>query len=151
MVAALLRVVYGGIQDARFICQKGRPNNSYFVKVFVRAGRFTTQWVRLDFDISRPVLDTVDGPLSSSNQAIPHMIFFTQPNWYRELGDCYELDETRFGFFTSLAYMVTGGISRVFPIPHFIYQPYLVLDRFLARTLPKLFASFFSVRLVAKR
>ena len=50
MVAALLRVVYGGIQDARFICQKGRPTNSYFVKVFVRAGRFTTQWVRLDFD-----------------------------------------------------------------------------------------------------
>ena len=50
MVAALLRVVYGGIQDARFICQKGRPSNSYFVKVFVRAGRFTTQWVRLDFD-----------------------------------------------------------------------------------------------------
>jgi hypothetical protein len=50
MVAALLRVVYGGIQDARFICQKGQPSNTYFVKVFVRAGRFTTQLVRIDFD-----------------------------------------------------------------------------------------------------
>lgn len=105
----------------------------------------------VNFGISRPVLDTVDGPLSSSNQAMPHMIFFTRPNWFRELADYYELDETRFGFFTSLAYMVTGGISRIFPVPHCIYRPYLVLDRFLARALPKLFASFFSVRLVAKR
>ena len=30
----------------------------YFVKVFVRAGRFTTQWVRLDFD-TRPTLGTM--------------------------------------------------------------------------------------------
>lgn len=57
MVAALLRVVYGGLQDSKFICQKGRPNISFFVKAFVRAGRFTTQWVRLDFD-TRPTLGT---------------------------------------------------------------------------------------------
>jgi len=106
----------------------------------------------VNFGISRPpVLDKVDGPLSSSNQAIPHMIFFTRPDWFKELANCYELDETRFGFFTSMGYMVTGGISRVFPVPHCIYRPYLVLDRFLARALPKLFASFFSVRLVGKR
>ncbi len=105
----------------------------------------------VDFGISRPVLDTVDGPLSSSNQAMPHMIFFSRPNWLRELTDCYDLDEIRFEFFTSLAYMVTGGISRIFPVPNSIYRPYLVLDRFLARALPKIFASFFSVRLVAKR
>jgi hypothetical protein len=57
MVAALLRVVYGGIQDSRFICQKGQPNISFFVKAFIRAGRFTTQWTRLDFD-TRPLLGT---------------------------------------------------------------------------------------------
>lgn len=105
----------------------------------------------VNFGISRPLLDTVDGPLSSSNQAMPYMIFFSRPNWLKELSDYYELDETRFGFFTSLAYMVTGGISRIFPVPHWIYRPYLKVDRFLARALPKLFASFFSVRLVAKR
>ena len=104
----------------------------------------------VNFDISRPVLDTTDGPLSSSNQAMPHMIFFTRPNWLKELADYYDLDQTRFGFFTSLAYMVTGGISRIFPVPHCIYKPYLVLDRFLARSLPRLFASFFSVRLVTR-
>jgi SAM-dependent methyltransferase len=105
----------------------------------------------VNFNISRPVLEAVDGPLSSSNQALPYMIFFSQPKWFRELSDYYELDETRFGFFTSLAYMVTGGISRTFPVPHWIYRPYLIFDQFLARSLPKLFASFFSVRLVAKR
>lgn len=105
----------------------------------------------VDFGISRPVLGTVDGPLSSSNQAIPYMIFFSRPDWLAELSNYYELDEMRFGFFTSLAYMVTGGISKIFPVPHWIYRPYLALDRILARALPKLFASFFSVRLVAKR
>ena len=104
----------------------------------------------VDFGISRPVLDTVDGPLSSSNQAIPHMIFFTRPDWLKELSEGYDLNQTRVEFFTSLAYMFTGGISRAFPIPYSIYRPYLVFDRFLARILPKVFASFFTVRLRAK-
>lgn len=53
MVAALLRVVYGGLQDSRIIPRKGQPNIAFFKKVFIRAGRFTTQFVRLDFD-TRP-------------------------------------------------------------------------------------------------
>lgn len=55
MVAALLRVVHGGVQDSRLLPFKGQPNPSFFVKAFVRAGRFTTQWVRIDFD-TRPIL-----------------------------------------------------------------------------------------------
>jgi hypothetical protein len=50
MVASLLRVIYGGVQDSRLLCQKGQPNPAFFVKAFIRAGRFTTQWTRLDFD-----------------------------------------------------------------------------------------------------
>jgi hypothetical protein len=57
MVAALLRVVHGGVQDSRLLPPKGQPNIEFFVKSFVRAGRFTTQWVRLDFD-TRPQLGT---------------------------------------------------------------------------------------------
>jgi len=57
MVASLLRVIYGGIQDSRFLCQKGKPNIRFFVKAIIRAGRFTTQWVRLDFD-KLPTLGT---------------------------------------------------------------------------------------------
>lgn len=55
MVAALLRVIHGGAQDVRLLPPKGQPNIGFFVKAFVRAGRFTTQWVRLDFD-TRPIL-----------------------------------------------------------------------------------------------
>jgi SAM-dependent methyltransferase len=102
-------------------------------------------------DISRPVLDTVDGPLSSSNQAMPYMIFFSRPNWLKELSNTYALEETRYDYFTSLAYMVTGGISKVFPVPHGVYRLYFAFDQALARALPKLFASFFRVRLVARQ
>jgi len=58
MVASLLRVVSSGIQDTRLLCPRGKPNIGFFVKVFIRAGRFTTQWVRLDFD-TRPELGTL--------------------------------------------------------------------------------------------
>jgi hypothetical protein len=55
MVAALLRVLNSGIQDSRLLPLKGNPNIELFSKVFIRAGRFTTQWVRLDFD-TQPAL-----------------------------------------------------------------------------------------------
>jgi hypothetical protein len=50
MVAALLRVLNSGIQDSRLLAPKGQPNVALFSTVLIRAGRFTTQWVRLDFD-----------------------------------------------------------------------------------------------------
>lgn len=102
----------------------------------------------VDFSINRPQLDRIHGPLSSSNQAIPYMIFFSRPDWFKELEGCYSLEETRFGFFTSLSYMLTGGISRTFPVPSWLYRPYFALDQYLARRFPSIFASFFSVRLV---
>jgi hypothetical protein len=48
--SALLRVINSGVQNERLLCLKGQPDIDMFTKVFVRAGRFTTQWVRLDFD-----------------------------------------------------------------------------------------------------
>ena len=50
MVAALLRVLHSGIQDSRLLSPKGQPNVALFATVLIKAGRFTTQWVRLDFD-----------------------------------------------------------------------------------------------------
>jgi len=50
MVASLLRVLHSGIQNSRLLPPKGQPKVELFSKVLVRAGRFTTQWVRLDFD-----------------------------------------------------------------------------------------------------
>ena len=104
----------------------------------------------VDFRIRRPRIEHVEGPLSTSNQAMPHMIFFSRPQWLQELSDCYDLEQTRRGHFTSLAYMVTGGISRTFPLPGWIYRPFLACDRLIARLLPMVFASFFTARLVAR-
>jgi len=50
MVASLLRALHGGIQDSRLLPPRGQPDISMFRKVFYKAGRFTTQWVRIDFD-----------------------------------------------------------------------------------------------------
>jgi hypothetical protein len=105
----------------------------------------------VNFNISRPVLLTVDGPLSSSNQSMPHMIFFSRPEWLRELSEHFEISEKKYSFFSSLSYMITGGISRNFPIPFMFYKIYFVFDQFIARIFPKIFASFFIVRIVAKK
>jgi len=53
MVVALLQVIHTGLQDERLLPTKGKPMISFFQKVFIKAGRFTTAWVRLDFD-TRP-------------------------------------------------------------------------------------------------
>ena len=39
----------------------------------------------VDFGIARPRLESIEGPLSSSNQAIPHMLFVSRPDWLAEL------------------------------------------------------------------
>ena len=57
MVVALLRVIHTGVQDERLLPTKGNPATTFFQKVFLKAGRFTTQWVRLDFD-TRPAFNT---------------------------------------------------------------------------------------------
>lgn len=52
MVAALLKILTTGIQDERLYYE----DTIYpFIKVYRKAGRFTTQWVRFDFD-NPPVL-----------------------------------------------------------------------------------------------
>ena len=55
MVASLLKIVHTGIQDERLLPPADQPSLKYFQKAFVKGGRFTTQWVRLDFD-TRPLL-----------------------------------------------------------------------------------------------
>ena len=47
MVATLLKVLTTGIQDGRI---HSSPTLYPFLKVWYKVGRFTTQWVRLDFD-----------------------------------------------------------------------------------------------------
>ena len=48
MVASLLKIISTGMQDERL--QPEQPNLDAFVKVLVKAGRYSTQWSRIDFD-----------------------------------------------------------------------------------------------------
>src|SRR3954466_7168198 len=66
----------------------------------------------VDFGIARPRLESIKGPLSSLNQAIPHMLFVSRPDWLAELARFYDTDNIRLDFFSGLSYMATGGISR---------------------------------------
>lgn len=49
MVAALVRLLHSGPQDQRLLPKLGPTDVSAYVRVLTRAGRFTTQWSRLDF------------------------------------------------------------------------------------------------------
>jgi len=48
--ASLVYLLYSGLQDERLLPPKGIPKIDTFQKVFRRAGRFTTEWFRLNFD-----------------------------------------------------------------------------------------------------
>ncbi len=48
--ASLLNLVYSGLQEDRLLPPKGIPKIDTFQKVFRKAGRFTTEWFRLNFD-----------------------------------------------------------------------------------------------------
>ena len=49
MVASLLRVLHSGPQDQRLLPKDIKYSIATFQRVFIRAGRMTTQWQRLDF------------------------------------------------------------------------------------------------------
>ena len=48
--AGLLRLLHSGLQDDRLLPPKGQPQIKAFQKSFVKTGRFTTEWYRVDFD-----------------------------------------------------------------------------------------------------
>ena len=103
----------------------------------------------VNFRIAAPVLENIQGPLSSSNQAMPYMIFFSRADWLASLGPSYDVNAARLEYFSSLSYMMTGGISRKLPIPSQLYRLVFPLDAWLAAKMPRLFASFFVVKLLA--
>ncbi|MBF0328684.1 MAG: methyltransferase domain-containing protein [Nitrospirae bacterium] len=102
------------------------------------------------FDIDNPQIKEVEGPLSSSNIAIPYMLFFSNRGWEKEIADIYDFSNTSINYYSALSYMVTGGISTKIPIPFFLYKWLFGLDRYLATEFPRIFSSFFIIRLVKK-
>lgn len=98
----------------------------------------------LDLSISEPKLAHVQGPLASSNQGLPFLIFKKRPEWGAQLSPLYD-PAIDLRPFTAFAYLVTGGISRRIPVPVDIYKKCFPADRALASMLPEICASFFTI------
>jgi SAM-dependent methyltransferase len=101
----------------------------------------------VDFGITEPELADVQGPLASANIALPWLIFLRKREWLRRLNDNYDLANLSVRPFSSLSYMVTGGISHRLPIPRFLYSALFPIDLALSRRFPRLCAAFFTVTL----
>jgi len=99
----------------------------------------------VDFRISEPELEKVHGPLASANIALPWLIFFRQREWLQRLNENFDVATLSTRPFSALSYMATGGISRRFPIPHFVYRWLFLVDLAMSRRLPGFCAAFFTV------
>lgn len=104
-----------------------------------------------DFTIDKPLLSDIKGPLSSANMALPQLLFLDyKETWLQPLEKHYLLQQMEAEFFTSLAYMATGGISRSIPMPHALYKQFLTFDTAIADAYPHWFASFMILKMQKK-
>ncbi len=103
----------------------------------------------VDFSITMPELSEIRGPLASANEALPWLIFHRN-EWRRQIEEFFEFEPQPFRPFTALAYFMTGGISRRFPIPRAVYRVLFALDLAISRWFPRVAASFFTITLTRK-
>jgi len=75
--AGLLRILHSGLQDERLLPPKGQPSIQQFQKAFVRAGRFTTELVRVDFDNSPAFGSTAKATLPRRGHLITRAFLVT--------------------------------------------------------------------------
>jgi hypothetical protein len=104
----------------------------------------------VDFGISEPELDKVQGPLASANIALPWLIFYQRREWLQRLNDNFNITTLSARCFSALSYMATGGISRRLPVPHFLYRALFSMDLAISRRFPGFFAAFFTVVLTRR-
>jgi len=104
----------------------------------------------IDFRISEPELDHVQGPLASANIALPWLIFFRRREWLQRLNDNFDLTTFSTRPFSALSYMATGGISHRLPVPGFLYRALFSADLAFSRRFPNFCAAFFTVTLTRR-
>jgi SAM-dependent methyltransferase len=104
----------------------------------------------VDFEIAEPELSEIHGPLASANIALPWLIFFRRRDWLERLNDNFDISTPSVRPFSTVSYMITGGISHKLAIPGFLYRAIFSLDLALSRYFPRLCASFFTVTLTRR-
>lgn len=114
MVASLLTVLSSGIQDERLAF---RATVYPFVRVWRRAGRFTTQWVRLDFDNVPAFGQTGFVRLTRKGHLVTRLFLVA------EMPDIWSVQQRasvangggvaypRFGWTNSLGHALVGGLT----------------------------------------
>lgn len=78
MVASLLKIVSTGMQDERLQGPKDQPDLSAFSTVLIKAGRFSTRWSRIDFDVSSDFGQSMVARLSTQGEMIGRVFLVTQ-------------------------------------------------------------------------
>ena len=104
----------------------------------------------VDLRVSEPELSQVHGPLASANIALPWLVFFQNREWLQRLNNSYEVENFSTRPFSALSYMVTGGISRRLPFPHFLYRLFFPVDLFFSYRFSGWCAAFFTVTLTRR-
>lgn len=90
-------------------------------------------------DITEPMLENVEGPLSSANIYLPFKIFYRNSSWKKSVTQFYEIKKLY--PYTSLSYFMTGGMTSRIRIP--FYGILHILDLLISQVFPRLSASFF--------
>ena len=78
MVASLLKIISTGIQDQRLQPPKDQPTIEPFITVFIKAGRYGTNWARIDFDTSADFGKTAIARLPVRGELISRVFLVVQ-------------------------------------------------------------------------
>lgn len=114
MVASLLKVISSGIQDERL---SFKPSLYPFEKVWVKAGRFTTQWSRLDFENTPTFGNTAFCRLLRKGHLITRLFLVaTMPDIYTTQKAAYvaagkQLAYPQFGWTNSLGHALINQLT----------------------------------------
>jgi hypothetical protein len=104
MVASLVRLLHSGIQDERLLTL----NPSVYIRVLIRTGRMTTQWVRLDFQQVPTFGQTASCRLLKKGELITRLyLVATMPDIYTQQKEVLNISNfvgPRFGWTNSLGH-----------------------------------------------
>lgn len=78
MVASLLKIISTGMQDERLQGSKDQPDLSAFLMVILKAGRFSTNWARIDFDVISGFGQSSIARLPTQGELIGRIFLVTQ-------------------------------------------------------------------------
>jgi len=77
-VASLLKIISTGMQDERLQGSKDQPDLSAFSTVLIKAGRFSTNWARIDFDVNSDFGQSSVARLPTQGELIGRVFLVTQ-------------------------------------------------------------------------